>query len=146
MRYFLTMLGLLLCSAGVHAALYKWVDANGEAQYSDGPPPVNVKAEKVRTPSAASGVAPVKSVAEQEADYRKAQKARQDAAQKAAQAEADAQDRKRNCDAARGNLAALQSSQRLTTYNAAGEVVLMDDAMRQQGLEEARKQISTYCD
>jgi hypothetical protein len=30
-------------------------------------------------------------------------------------------------------------------YNAAGEAVLMDDATRQQGMEEARKQIATYC-
>lgn len=145
MRHYLTIIGLLLCSTGAHAALHKWVDANGEVQYSDGPPPLNAKAEKVRTPPAPSDLAPPKSVAEQEADYRKAQKAKQDAAQEAAQVEEAARERKQNCDAARGNLAAMQSNQRVTTYNAAGEPVLMDDAMRQENMEEARKQITTFC-
>ncbi len=146
MRYYLTLFYLLLCSSSAHAALHKWVDANGEVQYSDGPPPPTVKAEKVRTPPTPSGLAAPKSVAEQEAEYRKAQKAKQDAAQKAEKTEQDARERKQNCDAARGNLAAMQNSQRVTTYNAAGEPVLMDDVTRQQHMEEARKQITTYCD
>lgn len=146
MRHYLTIIGLLLCSTGAHAALHKWVDANGEVQYSDGPPPLNSKAEKVRTPPTPRGLAPPKSVAEQEADYRKAQKAKQDEAQKAAQTEEAARERKQNCDAARGNLAAMQNSLRVTVYNAAGEPVLMDDAMRQQHMEEARKQITANCD
>lgn len=136
---------LLFLSVSAHSALHKWVDANGEVQYSDGPPPANVKAEKVRTPPAASGAVPTKSIAEQEADLKKAQKVKQEAAQKAAQAAEEALAKQKNCEAARGNLAAMENSPRITTYNDAGEAMLMDDATRQQRMEEARKQISTYC-
>src|SRR3989304_2708120 len=40
---------LALCFALPAAAqMYKWVDANGKVQYSDKPPPSNVKTEKLR--------------------------------------------------------------------------------------------------
>jgi len=40
---------LALCFAlPASAQMYKWVDANGKVQYSDKPPPSNVKTEKLR--------------------------------------------------------------------------------------------------
>ena len=136
---------LLTCCASAHAALHKWVDTNGEVQYSDGVPPSEVKASTVRPPPVARDAVPQKSTVEREVDWRKSQKSREDAAEKAAQTEEEAQGRKSNCEAASGNLAAMQSGQRMTTYNAKGETVLMDDGVRQQRMEEARKQVATYC-
>ena len=136
---------LLTCCASAHAALHKWVDANGEVQYSDGVPPPEVKASTVRPPPVAHDAVPQKSTVEREADWRKAQKSKEDAAKKAAQTAEETQDRKSNCEAASRNLAAMQCGQRITTYNAKGETVLMDDSTRQQRMEEARKQVTTYC-
>ena len=49
-------IALALCLAlPASAQMYKWVDANGKVQYSDKPPPSNIKAEKLRAPVRAAG-------------------------------------------------------------------------------------------
>jgi hypothetical protein len=49
-------LGLALCVAlQASAQMYKWVDSDGKVQYSDKPPPSNIKTEKLRGPASAAG-------------------------------------------------------------------------------------------
>ena len=136
---------LLLLSFSAYGALSKWVDADGKVHYSDEPPPVNVKAKKLTTPAAASGVPAQKTYAEREAEWRKAQKGKEEAAQKAAQQQENEFSKQKNCAGAKANLKTFESNSPITTYNDKGESVLMDDAARRQGIEEARKQISAYC-
>jgi hypothetical protein len=46
---------LALCVAlPVSAQMYKWVDSDGKVQYSDKPPPSNIKTEKLRVPERAA--------------------------------------------------------------------------------------------
>ena len=135
---------LLLLSFSAHGALTKWVDADGKVHYSDEPPPDNVKAKTVTTPhNPAGGVPEQKTFVEQEAEWKKAQKAKEEAAQKAAQQQENALAKQKNCEAAKANLSALEKTPVITVY---GEASYMDEATRKQKTEEARKQISTYCD
>jgi glutaredoxin len=46
-------LSLLLCSAGAHAQLYKWIGPDGKVNYTDGPPPST--ASKVEQKSISGG-------------------------------------------------------------------------------------------
>lgn len=46
-------LAMLLCAAGAHAQLYKWVGPDGKVTYSDTPPPA--LASRIETKSAAGG-------------------------------------------------------------------------------------------
>jgi hypothetical protein len=58
MKRLLIALGLTLCVAlPVSAQLYKWVDSDGRVQYSDKPPPSNIKAEKLSAPARPSAPA-----------------------------------------------------------------------------------------
>jgi hypothetical protein len=58
MKRLLIALGLTLCVAlPVSAQLYKWVDSDGRVQYSDKPPPSNIKAEKLSAPARAGAPA-----------------------------------------------------------------------------------------
>ena len=51
MKRFSVAISLALCVAlPASAQTYKWVDSNGKVQYSDKPPPSNVKTEKLRAP------------------------------------------------------------------------------------------------
>jgi len=58
MRYFLSFFFLLCIASGAHATkLYKWVDAEGNVQFTQTPPPTGVEAESrtlrsTRTPPA----------------------------------------------------------------------------------------------
>lgn len=148
---------LLLASASASAALIKWVDAEGKVHYSDQPPPPNVKAEKLRLPSAAetpgsaSGVAAAsapagpKTIAEREAELKKAQQAKKEATDKAAKDQARIDAEKAQCEAAQQNLRALQEGMRLVEIDAKGERSYLDDNQRRQRIEKAQQDINTYC-
>ncbi len=137
---------LLLLSFSAYGALTKWVDAEGTVHYSDGTPPDNIKTKTFTAPrDQASGVPAAKTFVEREAEWKKAQKAKEETSQKDAQLQEEALAKQKNCAAAKANLKALETSQLILTYNDKGESTYMDDSARRQNIEEARKQISSYC-
>ena len=142
----------MLTSFNALADLNKWVDENGKVHYSDTPPPSNVKVKKLHegTDSSQGGTAgnaapPEKTLAEKEADLKKAEKDKQDAAAKAAKEQAAADTQKANCENAKSNLAGLQAGGRMVEYNDKGERNYMDDAERQRRIDQAQQEISTNC-
>lgn len=151
MKIFLLIL-LVLSSTSTFAALNKWVDANGKVHYSDQPPPANVKAETLRTAPPANepaktGSAPAapKTLAEREAELKKAQQAKKEAAEKAAQEQAKADDKKANCAAAQQNLKILQSGTRLMDIDAKGERYYLSDEQHQQRTATAQQDVDKWC-
>ena len=149
MRYCIAVL-LVLLSANAHAELHKWVDAAGNVHYSDAAPPADASEQQVhipQAPAAAPGEAPAeKSIMEREADLKKALKAREDAAQQAAVEQKNAAIRKQNCANSQNSLRALENAPRIASYDAAGNQVIIDDATRQNKIEQARKAVSEFCD
>jgi hypothetical protein len=149
MKTCFAVITLALISFNAHAGLNKWVDADGKVHYSDTPPP-EVTTQTVRNiagkgqPDAAASFSP-KSVAEREADMKKAKKSKEEEAQKKAQQDAAVETKKNNCISARGNARTLEESARIVTYDANGDRTYLDDSARAQRLEEARKAISDYC-
>ena len=136
---------LLLLSASAHGALNKWVDAEGNVHYSDEPPPPNVKAQTLTTPSATGDEPVQKTIAEREAERKKAQKAKEEAAQKDAKQQEEILSRQKYCEALRASLSTLEKNIALYLTNDKGENVLMDAATRQRQLETARKEIGANC-
>lgn len=156
MSKFLLIL-LMLSSANAFAAISKWVDAQGQVHYSDQPPPPEAKAETLRSASgnegtagtsgvtAASAPAAPKTIAEREAELRKAQQAKKEAADKAAQKQAATDAVKANCATAQQNLRTLQAGVRMVEIDANGERSYIDDTQRQQRIEKAQQEISNLC-
>lgn len=130
------------------AEVYTWRDASGNIHYSDTPPP-GVDAKKIRqgmqpgtTPSAGT---PVRSTAEQDLEFRKRQAEAEKARAKADQEKNESEEGKRNCEDARKQLNALESGQRMSRINEAGESIPLDDDMRAQETEKARKAVKSWC-
>lgn len=148
MKKFLLILSVL-ASANAFAGLSKWVDADGKVHYSDQPPPANVKAKTLRVTSdaAAPASAPAvpKTIAEREAELKKAQQAKKEAAAKTAQEQARTEGEKTNCDAAQQSLRSLQEGVRMMEIDAKGERSYLDDEQRRQRIEKAQQNIKTYC-
>jgi Domain of unknown function (DUF4124) len=156
MKKFLLILSVL-ASANAFAGLSKWVDADGKVHYSDQPPPANVKAKTLRVTSdaaapasaggtaAASAPAVPKTIAEREAELKKAQQAKKEAADKAAQEQARTEGEKTNCGAAQQSLRSLQEGVRMMEIDAKGERSYLDDEQRRQRIEKAQQNIKTYC-
>lgn len=149
MNHGLAML-LLLLSFSSHAALNKWVDAGGKVHYSD-TPLADTKVQTLRGSTAPDAKTPSreaaapKTLAEREAEWKKSQKLKEEAEQKASQEKEAASEKQKNCESARSNLATLENSPAIVTYDEKGERTLMDDDNRKQRTGEARKAVSSYC-
>jgi hypothetical protein len=150
----LVLAAALAFSAGASAQLYKWKDANGRTRYGDTPPP-GVDASRLRVPSSAPSPAPSPDASDAKADkaekltpeqaFRKRQQDRAAAEEKAAKERADADAKRTNCEAAQTQLRILESGQRVSTVNAAGEKVYLDDDQRAAQMARAQKAVSDWC-
>jgi len=140
---------ILACAwATASAQVYTWRDASGKVHYSDTPPP-DVDAKKMRAgaqadKSPASGAAG-RSLAEQDMEFRKRQDEAEKARAKKEQESSAAEDSKRNCADAKKQLNALESGQRMSRLNEAGESIPLDDDMRAQEIDKARKAVQSWC-
>ncbi|RCS59653.1 DUF4124 domain-containing protein [Parvibium lacunae] len=156
----------LLCSFSV-LAQYQWRDANGNMQFSDRPPPGDIPEaniirrprgmEPVRslsTPSIPSSPAPQAgdkggskpaSLAEREMEFRKRQTENAEKAKKQADKEAQDAQRKAACEQQRNQLAALESGQRMSRFDASGERVVMEDGDRNAEQERVRRSLEQHC-
>ncbi len=150
MKLRIVVIALSLYSMTAHAELNKWVDADGSVHYSDILPPEVSKAQTVRNITGKGQVeAPAKyspkSYAEREAELKKSKQEKEEVSNKKVQEEAKVEEKKRDCTAARENLRSLEESSRIITYDANGERAYLDDAAREQRLNDARKAISANC-
>jgi len=149
MKFSLTIC-LLLISFNSYAGVSKWIDAEGKVHYSD-MPPADIKSTTIRKAGApenssqASGVAAPKTLAEREADWKKSQKAKEEAAQKELKEQEAASIKQNNCESARTNLTTLENSPAIATYNSKGERTIMDDSIRKQRIDEARQAVNNFC-
>jgi len=135
--------------------LYKWVDNNGNTQYTDQPPPpgaakteesLKIKlapaqpatdkqptGDKVKTPE---------SLAEKEYDFKKRLNAEEQAK---VEQQAETKEKKEKCAQARSRLKIYQEVPKLIVSDGAGGAVYADDAARQKGIDKAKKEIESYC-
>ncbi|OGS99303.1 MAG: hypothetical protein A3F73_06380 [Gallionellales bacterium RIFCSPLOWO2_12_FULL_59_22] len=139
----------MLNSANAFAGLNKWVDADGKVHYSDQQPPPNVQTQTLRIPSEAAAPASApdapKTVAEREAELKKAQQSKKEEAGKAAQEQARAEEEKAYCATLQQNLRALQDGVRVVEIDAKGERSYLEDEQRRQRIEKAQQEIKAHC-
>jgi len=149
MRKAIVLFTLMLIATTGWAQAYKWRDANGRIQYSDTPPPPGAKeVQQLRKPAAGPVVgtpAGGKSLADQDADFRKRIAERSEAEAKQAKAAEEEQVRARNCEQAKGQLAALESGGRMLQFNEKGERIALDDAGRERAKADSQKAVETWC-
>lgn len=148
---------LILFTGHAYAGVNKWLDENNHVHYSDQPPPANAKARKLvpvadpGTPAESdtaveSGDADApKTYMEREAEWRKAQKAKQDAAEKAAQEQTKLDANKKNCVDAEHRLKVLQSGIRITDIDDKGERYFLSDEQLQQRVSKVTADVESYC-
>ncbi len=149
------------------AQMYKWVDSNGKGQYSDKPPPGNVKAEKLRAPPPAPSApatgakageakagtqkdkdaakAGPRTPAEQEQAFRKRQLEASKAQEADEKKQAQARDKEEHCRRATAAVTALQLGGRQQRIDAKGERVFLDEQQIAQELAKAQQEAAAAC-
>jgi hypothetical protein len=166
MRLFLMPLAaaLVLACGLAHAQAYRWVEKDGKVRYGDVPPP-GVKATPLKAPAAGSAP-PVPAAAkdgaakdpaakdakkgpltpaEQEQAYRDRQLKAKEAQDKQDKERLAADQRKQNCTQAQESLRTMEAGRRLSSVNAKGETVFLDDAQVQERIAQARKVVAESC-
>lgn len=143
---------LLLCYAdGSGAQIYKWVDANGTAHFSDSPPPGD-SAEEVELDGQPSEQA-VQEAQEAQARRLQYQRADSEARHEEEARRQEIQDLERQeaelqseCANARQQLAVLEMQLPVYRENDAGERVYLEDDDRASEQAQLTGQIAQHCD
>ena len=146
-----------LCAPEAALAQYVWVDEKGVKQFSDMPPPASVPASRIlkqfdaplrptfetssTTTNTLNTDAPQapKTIAEQNAEYKKRRAEQAEKEKKAAEEAKLAADKAKNCDRARDYQRTLESGERITRTDRNGERALLTDEQRSQEMRDNRQ-------
>ena len=145
-RQFCFIAATLLLSFTVQAQVYKWVDENGQTNYSQQPPPSG-QAEVVDVPpppalNSQSAQEEIDQLIEQQKAAEEADQAAQKEAEEAAQQQAIKDE---NCRIARQNLRQYQDNPGRRVVDEEGNVTRLREEDRQQKMLEFQEQIDLYC-
>jgi hypothetical protein len=159
------LLTVALCAVSALPAMaqWKWKDANGSVQYSDSPPPSNVKeadilqrpnaARRASVPTTSVAPAPVASApatssapkVDKELEDRKKKQDELEAAKKKEVEQKNAALRKDNCTQARNYMKSLEDGMRISRTTSAGEREILDDAGRAAEVKRTQAIIKSDC-
>jgi len=134
--------GLLAAStAGFAATMYKWIDSEGNVQYTQTPPPKG-SFETMAPPPAPATPAPESSTpqtAEPASSKEDDEAAKQDDERKRLEASVA----KHNCETARKNLEIYTAFRRVKGDK--GEIITLGDDERAAKIKQANEMIEKYC-
>jgi molecular chaperone DnaK (HSP70) len=135
----------LLLAGNAHAAIYKWVDENGNVQYTETPPPAEVKAETIQPPpSPMDSETAIKQLSEQERQLDESRKKRQEQAVQEARAADEIALQKKNCQMAKDRLASY-ASPRVKITQEDGSKVRATEEQRQEQIKKSEDMIKEFC-
>ena len=153
-RHTLLLIALACLPCAASATIYKWVDKDGNVQFSQNPPPQGVSAEKLETPKPATDAPPPLSPVEQarqkvQEDKQREQEAQADAAaeraaKNAAEDAAEAKQLKESCARAREKLTVNQRP-RVTQINEDGTETRLPEEERLRILQDLQEYLRKNC-
>ena len=147
---FVIALFVMLAPLAAHAQMLKCVGKDGKVEYA-AQCPTGTKEQQtgIKSTPAASTAKPAdkpKTVAEQEADFKKRRGDQAEAAGKKEKEDAEAAQRKSACEEARGYLAGLEGGARITRNDPkTGERTFLDDDARAKEVARARQSVTANC-
>ena len=134
-----------LFAPGAVAEMYKWVDEDGQVQYTQSPPPPGVEGETIKPPPPpASPEEAQKQMQAREELLDGLQEDRQNKVETDAQAAAGAAWTEENCRRARASVSAYQVPNALIAQPD-GSRTRITEEQRLAGLKEAQERVKEYC-
>lgn len=141
-----TWLLLCLLPGALPAAIYKWVDENGQVQYTQTPPPGNIEAREMQPPpppADADGAIERQQQLEESLDA--ARSGREEAARTAAEEAELRQQKQQRCDAARLRLE-RNNLPRISVTEADGSERRISEEERLENIRVSEQQVKEYCE
>ena len=152
MTRFLSAVALSLFAAGASAQIVECIDAKGAKTLAQFCPPGTVKEVKRAAAGAGTGggatsAAPAgKSLAEQDAAFKKRRTEQQEAEAKGEKERAESKSSEKNCNDARAQLKQLQEGMRISKIDPnTGERSFLEDKDRPAEVANAQKAVDSWC-
>jgi len=146
MRYFtiFSLAASLVCGPA-SAAMFKWIDTNGNVQYGEYPP-AGVEAEHIRADPQPTNVPASPSLQQQVEALDKQQAEQAEKQAEAAKLKQDAENRRINCANARNNLEQLNLGGHRLAHMSDGSYQRLDEEKRQAMIKKNQQAVKEYCD
>ena len=140
---FLTSSLCLFVLSPLHAGVYKWLDENGQVHY--GEQPGNTGAEEVTIRQ--NETTKPRTVNKTEEDTAESDKNNKDQQAEAplVEVEPTKKEKRKLCNEAKSDLAAINSRGRVREINEKGEYTYLSEAQRQKRIADAKKKQREFC-
>jgi Domain of unknown function (DUF4124) len=138
------LISLLVLSPILPAAMYKWVDAEGNTHYTQSPPPDGIMGDTIKSSSSVDVEAAQKTLEKQQKKVDSYQKKREKQAEEQAKQEADIARSNKNCEISRSNAASLERP-RVNLEDEQGNTYSAPEEERLKRLQKAREAIKKHC-
>ena len=136
----------ILLAGTAQAAIYKWVDANGDVHYSQNPPPPGVAGETLQPPPPdVDTETATKQLNEQERQFEEFHKQREEQADKESQAAAELALQQKNCQMAKDRLASYEQRPNINFVQEDGSRVRATEEERQAEIKKSEDMIQEFC-
>ena len=138
------VLAVWLAAALVHAQMFKCVDERGVTHYTDKPRPgckggeVDIRGQ----PPISGKVTPREDLSSEEREFRRRQIQRERGEERDKQ---QAAARERRCASMHAEVQRLQTARRVATVDAKGQRTFLDDAAREQRVQQLQAEIERQC-
>lgn len=127
------------------AALYKWVDADGNTHYTQSPPTGGIEADVIKPPPKIDTNKALDKLEEQQKYLDGLQEEREKQAKKQQNEEANEAIRKSNCDLGKDKLTHLTDIPRIQKVDKDGNVSRLTEEERQAKIKKAQELIDKEC-
>lgn len=142
-RFAVLLLGALPGIAS--AAVYKWVDENGQVQYSQTPPPGGIETQEIKVaPPPPDDPEAARREHTLEEGLEKREEAREDAAKEASEDAEYKKQKAQRCEAAKHRLYQAERP-RVSFIEPDGSERRATEEERQQQITESQKQVEEFC-
>lgn len=146
----ITILALFVLPTAFAGKVYKWVDEDGNVQYSAQKPPSagaqEIKVQSKPSSSAKGGESESAEDEQQAKEQSEEEKVKVSSEKEAAEIEQKNEEiRKKNCSIAKRRAATIDQGGRLYEVDESGERTYWDDATRAAKMQEAQSQIDEWC-
>jgi hypothetical protein len=157
MNKWMAAAGMLFMASAACAQVYECIDAKGRKEYAQVCSAGTVKETRIKErplgnataidAAPQAGAPQPKSLAEQEAEFRKRHIERQEAEAKALREREEASANQANCASARAELKFLQDGRRFARADpVTGERVYVDEDYRASAIVKAQEAVTSWCD
>ena len=138
------LLLLLFVAGSASAAMYKWVDEDGNTHYTQSPPPGDVQAETIAPPPDVNTKQAVEKLQQQQEKAGEFEKQRQEAAEEQRKKDEEISRKKSNCEMARKRLASYEQP-RVKFVQEDGTRVRATEEERQEQIKKSQEMIDEFC-